>query len=169
MRFWAARRPVPTLPCDAVRRLYLLLVGLGIVAFLVVSALLARAWNAEGTERAAITALVAAEARGDTADAVDRLQDCQGNRACQASTARLVDQLRRAGRIAILQLQPSTGFSLTASTGTARVAWNTSSTALPVVQCVRVHRAGDVIRGLRIELLAITPRLRSDSDCPRSF
>ncbi len=151
------------------RRLYLLLIGLGIVAFLVVSALLARAWNAEGAERAAITALVAAEARGDTADAVDRLKDCQGDRACQAGTARLIDQLRRHGRIVILQLQPSTGFSLTASTGIARVAWNTTSAALPVVQCVRVRRAGDVIRGLRIELLAITPRLRSDSDCPRRF
>ncbi len=151
------------------RRLYLLLIGLGIVAFLAISSLLARAWNAEGAERSAIIALVAAEARGDTAAAVGRLQDCQGNRICQAVTARLSDQLRRPGRIAILQLEPSTGFSLTASTGTARVAWNTSSSVLPVVQCVRVHRAGDVIQGLRIELLAITPRLRSDSDCPRSF
>jgi hypothetical protein len=41
--------------------------------------------------------------------------------------------------------------------------------SLPIVQCVRVHRAGNVLSGLRVELLALSRRIASDSDCPASF
>ena len=69
------------------------------------------------------------------------------------------------GAVLILQDQPSTGFSLTGTLGSARVAWRTDS-GLPIVQCVKVRRAGNAISGLRVELLAITPRIKSDADCP---
>ncbi len=144
----------------------LLLAGVAILAFLAISALLARAWNADGAERSAITALLQQEVRGDSAGVIARLQGCGAQPSCRAPAARISTTLRRAGALSVLQLQPSTGFSLTSTRGIARVAWSTSSFARPVVQCVLVRRAGNVLSGLRIELLRITPPIHSDGDCP---
>ena len=65
----------------------------------------------------------------------------------------------------ILQLQPSTGFSLGSTLGTARVAFRIGD-ALPAVQCVRVRRAGSVLSGLRIELLSVSAPKKGDASCP---
>jgi len=152
-----------------VRRTYLLaLIGLGVIVFLAVSALLARVWSAEGAERSAITALLKAEARGDTAAMTAKIQGCRGDAACQARVRANAAALTRPGSVSILQLEPSAGFSLSGTIGTARVAWKTPS-SLPIVQCVRVKRAGDVLTGLRIELLTISPRIKTDGNCPKSF
>jgi len=70
--------------------------------------------------------------------------------------------------VSIIQLQPSTSFSVAGTLGTARVAWNVAG-SLPIVQCVRVRRAGNAISGLRVELLEISPRIKSDSACPARF
>jgi hypothetical protein len=79
-----------------------------------------------------------------------------------------ITQLRHPGTISILELNPSAGFSLGATTGIARVAWEAGS-SLPRVQCIRVRRAGNAITGFRIELLDVSPKIESDSDCPTSF
>jgi hypothetical protein len=150
------------------RRTYILLIGLGVILFLAVSALLARVFSADGAERSAITALVQAEARGDQSAMLSRLQDCRESAPCRARVATTATALSLPGRVSILQLQPSTGFSLAGTLGTARVAWNVGS-SLPIVQCVRVRRAGNALSGLRIELLAISPRINSEGDCPQSF
>jgi hypothetical protein len=149
--------------------MYLLLIGVGILAFLAISTLLARVFSTDGAERTAITGLVQAEARGDGSGVVSRLQACGASPACRAQAAQLSSTLRRAGSVSILQLQPSTGFSLVGTTGVARVAWNVSTVALPVVQCVRVRRTGNVFRGLQVQLLAISGRIKSDADCPARF
>jgi hypothetical protein len=149
--------------------MYLLLIGLGILAFLAISSLLARVFSTDGAERTAITGLVQAEARGDQRGMASRLQSCRASAACQSQVAQLSSTLRRAGSVSILQLQPSTGFSLVGTTGVARVAWDVSTNSLPVVQCVRVRRAGDAIHGLHVQLLAISGRIKSDADCPARF
>jgi hypothetical protein len=151
-----------------VRRLYLLLIVVGIVVFLGVSALLARVWSADGAERSAITQLVQAEARGDQNGMLTRLQRCRDSSSCRARVAEEIAALKHPGGVSILQIQPSTGFSLTSTVGTARVAWNVAS-SLPIVQCVRVRRAGNALDGLQIELLAISPKIQSDADCPARF
>jgi hypothetical protein len=152
-----------------VRRIYLLaLIGLGVIVFLAVSALLARVWSAEGAERSAITALLKAQARGDAAAMTARIRDCGASAQCRARVNQNIAALTRPGSVSILQLEPSAGFSLSGTIGTARVAWKTPS-SLPIVQCVRVKRAGDVVGGLRIELLAITPRIKTDGNCPKRF
>ena len=151
------------------RRMYIVLIGVGVILFVAISALLARAFSVDGAERSAITELVKAEARGDQSGVVTRITGCAQSSACRARVALDVAALRRSGAVSILQLQPSSGFSLTGSTGTARVAWKAGS-SLPIVQCVRVRRAGDVIHRWHIELLKISPRiLPSSSDCPRTF
>ncbi len=151
------------------RRLSLLLIGLGIITFLVISTLLARVFSTDGAERSAITGLVAAEARGDQAGMARRLRGCSTDAACRAQVEKLSSTLHRAGAVSILQLAPSTGFSLTGSTGVARVAWDVASRSQPVVQCVQVRRSGDALHGLEVQLLKISGRIRSDGDCPARF
>ena len=151
------------------RRLYLFLIAAGLVVFLAVSAMLARVWSAQGAESAAITTLVKDEAHGDQVGVIAQIAGCHGDAACRARAAANVAALRRPGTVLIITLQPSTGFSLVGSTGTARVAWLVGS-SLPIVQCVRVRRAGNAISGLRVELLTVSLRLRpSNRPCPARF
>jgi hypothetical protein len=151
-----------------VRRLYIGLIVLGIVVFVLVSGMLARAFSVDGAERGAITSLVQAEARGDQAGVVASIQGCTARPACRARVAGKVAPLRHAGAVSIIQIQPSAGFSLGSTSGTARVVWSAGG-SLPVVQCVQVRHAGNVISGLHVELQAVTRRLQTDADCPTRF
>lgn len=144
------------------------LLALVVVVFLVISALLARAFSADGAERSAITNLVQAEARGDQNGVLDQIDGCRGDPACRARVADDVAALRRPGTVSIIQIQPSAGFSLGSTLGTARVAWNAGS-SLPIVQCLKVRRAGNVLRGLRVELLEVSKRIPSDQACPAHY
>ena len=96
---------------------------------------------------------------------VARIKGCAVDAGCRARATANATALKHSGSVSILQLQPSAGFSLTSTLGTARVAWNVGG-SLPIVQCVRVRRAGNAFSGLRIELLSISPRLPGDATCP---
>jgi hypothetical protein len=151
------------------RRLHLLLlVALGVLVFLAISTILARVLSVDGAERTAISGLLRAEARGDAPGIVARIYECGQQPACRRRAATNAASLRRSGRLVILSLNPSAGFSLSSTVGTARVAWRAGA-SLPVVQCVRVRRAGDALGGLRVELLEISPRIKSDTNCPARY
>lgn len=151
------------------RRRYLLaLIALGIVLFFAISIGLARVFGANGAEQSAITSLVKAEAAGNQQAMLDRIQDCGQIASCRTRVAENAVNLRRPGAVTIIQLQPSTSFSLGGMVGTARVAWRAGS-SLPIVQCVRVRRAGDVFGGLTVQLLEISARIQSDSSCPAHY
>jgi hypothetical protein len=150
------------------RRHYLALIVIGIVLFLAISAVLARVFSADDAERSAITSLIQAEARGDSNAMLANITGCAARVSCRARVTQNAAALTRSGSVSILQLNTSTSFSLTSSLGTARVAWQTPS-SLPIVQCIRVRRAGNALTGLRVELLAISPRIESDSVCPTTF
>jgi hypothetical protein len=136
----------------------------GVLAFLVISALLARALSVDGAERSAISSLVQAEARGDVEAALRRVEHCSSDAGCRAQVAANVAALRREGTVAILQLEPSSGFSLGGTHGTARVAFRIGSSR-PIVQCVGVRHAGNVLSGLRIQLLSASRPLPGDASC----
>jgi hypothetical protein len=150
------------------RPLLLALIALSAIVFLAVSALLARAFSVSGAEQAAITTLVQAEARGDAATVIADIQNCTRSVACRQRAEADASTLKRAGAVAILELNPSSSFSLTSTLGTARVAWKTPS-SLPIVQCVRVRHAGNVLSGMHVELLTLSARIQSDSVCPNRF
>lgn len=150
------------------RRTLLSLVALGALVFLVISALLARAFSANGAEQSAITNLVKAEAAGNEAGMLARIEGCARSASCRARVARDVAALKRPGTVSIINLQPSTSFSLSGTTGTARVAWHAGS-SLPIVQCVRVRRSGDVVTGLHIHLLELSARIKSNRACPSRY
>ncbi len=150
------------------RRLYLVGIVSGIIFFLLISAVLARVLSIDGTERTAITLLIKDEAAGKRAAMIARIKDCDSSASCRARVAYDASKLRRSGSVSILQLQPSAGFSLTSTVGTARVAWLAGS-SLPVVQCVRVRRGGNALTGFQVELLVLSRRIPSGSDCPKRY
>jgi hypothetical protein len=141
---------------------------LAVLVFLAVSAVLARVFSVDGAERTAITGLVRAEAGGDPASMLERIHDCRLRDSCRSRVSADAAALRHAGAVSIIQIQPSAGFSLGSTVGTARVAWQAGG-SLPIVQCVRVRRAGNALSGLRVQLLELSPRIKSDTDCPPTF
>jgi hypothetical protein len=152
-----------------VRRGWVVLIGLGVlIVFFVVSAILARVFSLDGAESSAITALVKDEAAGNEAATVSQIVGCARRPLCRAGMGADVAALARSGTVSIIQIQPSAGFSLGSTVGVARVAWRVGF-SLPIVQCVRVRRAGDAITGFQVQLLAVTPRIHSDADCPPRF
>jgi len=150
------------------RPLLLLLIAVGVLVFLAISAVLARVLSIDGAERSALTSLVTAEARGDRAGAASQLYHCSAGAACQGRVAVDTAALRHPGAVSIIQIQPSAGFSLTSTLGVARVAWQAGG-SLPIVQCVRVRRAGTAVTGFRVELLEVSRRIPSDAACPSRF
>jgi hypothetical protein len=151
------------------RRIHVVvLIGLGLVVFLLISAVLARVFSVDGAERSAIVGLLEAQARGDAHAMVARIYGCAERPACGQRAAVNAASLKRSGAVVILELNPSAGFSLSSTVGTARVAWRAGS-SLPVVQCVRVRRAGNALSGLRVQLLEISLRIKSDTSCPARY
>lgn len=150
------------------RRYVIALVGLGLVLFLVISGLLARAFTVGDAEDAAITSLVKAEATGDTAEVISLITGCRASAACRARAAEVTATLRHSGTVSIAEINPSSTFSLTSTLGTARVAWLAGS-SLPRTQCLRVRHAGSVISGFEVQLLEISRRIATDGTCPSHF
>jgi hypothetical protein len=148
-----------------VRRAYIVAIAVGVLLFLVISGLLARAFSANSAEQDAITSLVTAEASGDANSVLADILDCRATPACRQRAATNAARLKHAGVVSIAQLTPSTSFSLAGEEGTARVAWIVGGSK-PITQCVRVRRTGNVLSGLHVELLAVTTRLKTDADCP---
>jgi hypothetical protein len=136
--------------------------------FLVLSALLARALSVGGAEDAAITDLVRAEASGRPAAVESLIAGCAAQVACRRRAAGVAGALRHPGHISIIQIQPSAGFSLGSTSGTARVAWLAGG-SLPRVQCVRVAHRGNVLSGFTVVLERVSVRIASNADCPRTF
>jgi hypothetical protein len=129
------------------------------------SALLARALSAAGTERARVLDVARAEVRGDGARVLALTPACAAQPACAATTRAFVARLRRPGDVEVLQYRPSVQVTITRTTGTGRIAWRAGRTGLPVVQCVRVRRDGP-LTGNGVELLSISAPIHNDATCP---
>jgi hypothetical protein len=151
-----------------VRRAYIAAIVAAIVVFLLISALLARVFSANSAEQSAITSLVTDEARGDTNAVIADIAACRTSPACRARAGENAAALRHPGTVSIIQIQPSTSFSIAGTLGTARVAWNVGG-SLPIVQCVRVRRTGNAISGLKVDLLEVSRRIKSDTACPARY
>jgi hypothetical protein len=140
-----------------------LLVACGVVVFLAISGLLARWLALENIERDDIVTLLQAEARGDANAMLAQLHGC--DRYCRANVVRVARRVKRPGSVLILADQSQTAYSLTSTVGDTRVAWKATSSRLPVVQCVRVERTGNVLSGLVIRLLAVSVPIPDTADC----
>lgn len=137
-----------------------------LVVVLAVSVLLARFLTVENAERDADLALVQAQARGDVAGMLDRLDGCRRRRACVAAVQANArnPRLRRSGDVKILQLESATAYSLFGATGETRLAWTVIGT-LPVVQCIRVRRTGNFLTGVHVALVALSRPIANEGEC----
>ena len=140
----------------------LVVIAVADVAFLAVSAGVARWLTADNAERDKVTALLHAQLRGDAAGMLRELDECSGG--CVARVRANAARLRRPGRLLIAAYASSTSHALGADTGQTRVVWKTPTT-LTVVQCVTVKRTGDPLRGMSIQLLGISGPIPRQSAC----
>jgi hypothetical protein len=150
------------------RKPLIALIVVAVAVFLAISAMLARVWSGDGAEQSAVTALLGDEAKGDATAMIAAMTGCATDPACKAHAAADAAALKRAGSVSVLQYQASTGFSLATTLGDARVAWEVVDETKPIVQCVRVRRAGNAVTGIHIELLDISARLKSTASCPKA-
>lgn len=141
-------------------------VTFGVLAFLVVSGLLARWLQTENEERDADVALLEAQARGNVQGMLNRLQGCSATPSCVATVRANAKnpRLLRSGAIKILQLESSTAYSLTGATGKSRVAWTVIG-KLPVVQCVMVRRTGNFVSGIDVHLVSLSAPIPNEAEC----
>jgi hypothetical protein len=145
------------------RARFWLVAAFGLFVFLGIAALLARMLTGAGNERAAVLAVVQAQARGNAGAVLGELPACRAVPACAEQTRALVGRLRRPGAVEILAYRPSTQLAITTHMGIGRVAWR-AGTGLPVVQCVRARRNGPLARD-QVELLSISPPIRRTASC----
>ncbi len=143
----------------------ILLLVLGLALFLAISVGLARVLNANGAEQSAIVDLLRAQARGDADAMIAQLEGCAQRPSCVADARATAARLRSPGRIVLVRLDASTSFSLGGHDGVARVVWKTPSRTT-IVQCVDVHRGGDPVAGLSVELRALSRPIGHQAACP---
>ena len=139
------------------------LIGIGVLAFLAISLMLARWLTTENRERSAIHDLLVAQASGDARAVLGQLDGCDD--ACRATVEENVRELERRGEPKILSLQSDTAYALGGATGTTRVAWTVVDEGLPVVQCVEVRRDGTALAGRSVTLLRISAPIGNEASC----
>ena len=143
-----------------------LLLILGIVAFLAISVLLARFLQAENVERDADLALIQAETKGQVQSMLSQIAGCRANPACVASVKANASNPRtlRPGSAKVLLLNSPTAYSLFGGAGRTRFAWTVVGT-LPVVQCIGVKRTGNFLTGISIQLTSLSAPIPNEGDC----
>lgn len=140
-----------------------LLVAVTVVFFLLVSALLGRVLSVEGQERDAVLDVLRAQARGDAAEVLDLLADCDA--ACAATVRAATARVAGPGEAKLVRLDSDTSYALDSSQGTSRVVWVRGEEGQPVVQCFLVRREGSVLTGRSTSLLRLSAPLR-DNEAP---
>jgi hypothetical protein len=149
------------------RSVLIILILIAFVFFVAISTILARVFSVDGAERAALISLVQAEAHGDYRAMLQQMYHCSSP-ACRERIAYDAASYRRLGRVEIAEINTSAGFAFVSTIGTARVAWFADDPR-PVVQCVRVRRAGNALTGFTIRLLEVSVRITSDASCPARY
>jgi hypothetical protein len=148
----------------SLRRRHLVAIAILVVLFLAISVLLARFLSTENVERDDILAVLQAQAKGNAQGMLGKLGSCRSRPACVATVKDNAVKLRRSGAVKILLVKSKTAYALSSTTGVTRVAWTVIG-KLPVVQCVRVHRAGNFFSGMSVTLLSIGPQIPGEGEC----
>jgi hypothetical protein len=144
---------------------HLVLIGLGVAAFVLVSVAVARWLTTENRERAAVIDLLRAQAGGDVPAMLERLDGCAADAACRVRVQRNAAELAGVGKVRVLRLDSSTAHAVVPESGPTRVAWDVGGTSLPVVQCVEVERRGVPVLGGAIVLRSIGPKIGGEASC----
>jgi hypothetical protein len=140
-----------------------LIIAVAVIAFLAVSAVVARWLSADTDERGQVVDLLRAQSRGDAPAMLRMLHGC-GDPACGATVRANARRLRGHGELKIPLYQSGTAHALRERTGVTRVVWFTPG-RLTTVQCVLVHRTGNVLAGVSVSLLRLSAPIGRESSC----
>jgi len=141
-----------------------LLIAVAVIAFLGISALVARWLNNDTVERGQVTNLLQEQARGDASAMLRRLDGCD-DPACTAIVRRNAERLRGSGKLKIAYYVSGTAHAVSSKTRFTRVVWFTPG-RLTTVQCVLVRRRGNVFAGTTVSLLRVTAPIGREASCP---
>jgi hypothetical protein len=136
--------------------------GAALLAFLAVSAIVARWLSADGSERAKVERLLEAQGRGDAAAMAEEIGGC--DTACRARANALATRLRGGGQVEIVRYDSGTSHALGSKTRPTRVVWQREGT-LPTVQCITVQRKGTILTGQRVTLLDLSAPIGREAGC----
>lgn len=153
---------MPSISTSRARRIAL--IALGVVAFLLISGLLARFLSVENAERDEDLALLQAQVAGNVNGMLALLHGCRQSASCVATVRTDARTLRRHGAVKIVMLSSPTAYSLTGATGRTRVAWTVIGQN-PVVQCVTVRRRGNFLAGISVDLLSVSAPIAKTAGC----
>lgn len=147
------------------QRRRLLIVAVPVTLVVLAVGLFGARWlTTENRERDAIFDLLSAEAAGDPAAVLRRLDGCDA--ACAAKVRAFLPQTKGAGAVKIARLDSGTSYSLGAATGTTRVVWVHGVDSRPLVQCVVVRREGGPLTGRSVSLLRLSaPLADNEASC----
>jgi hypothetical protein len=140
------------------------LLAAAVAAFVVLSLVIARVLTLGNAERDAVYRLVRAEAAGDQAAALSRVDGCAGDVACVQRVRRTIARVQHPGTAKLLRFDGPGGIALTGRSGPARVAWKVG-TALPVVQCVRLRTTGNPVGGYTVRITGVEEPTALDEPC----
>jgi hypothetical protein len=139
-------------------------IGVGVVAFIAVSVLLARWLTVDNAERDQVETLLRAQAAGDGAALARDISGCSADPACTAQMAKQARQLRTSGRLEIVAYDSGTAHALGPKDGPTRVVWKTPS-RLTTVQCVQIRRTGNVLSGASVTVTAVSEPIDRQAGC----
>ncbi|HEY8582165.1 MAG TPA: hypothetical protein VIL49_04435 [Capillimicrobium sp.] len=140
--------------------------GVAVLAFVAIAAVLARWLSAEGDERAMVTDLLQAQARGDR-DAMLALlgEECVQRPPCAVAAEDNARRLRVDGELEIVAYDSATSHAIGPAEGPTRVVWRAPG-RLTTVQCVEVEREGNLVGGQTVRLRAIGAPIGREAACP---
>lgn len=137
-----------------------------VLLLVAVSFVVARWINNDTVERARVVELLRAQLRGDAAEMLRRLDDCD-DPACVEVVRENARRLRRDAELKVALYQSQTAHALRSRTKFTRVVWFPAGReAQTTVQCVLVRRSGNVFAGMTVSLLRVTAPIGRESSCP---
>jgi hypothetical protein len=142
------------------------LILVGVLVLVAASFVVARWINNDTVERARVVELLRAQLRGDAAEMLRRLEDCD-DPACSEVVRANARRLRRDAELKVALYQSQTAHAVRSRTRFTRVVWFPAGReAQTTVQCVLVRRDGNVFAGMTVSLLRVTAPIGRESSCP---
>ena len=142
------------------------LIIVGVLVLVVAASFVVGRWiNNDTVERGRVVELLRAQLRGDAAEMLRRLEDCDP--ACVAVVRANARRLRRDAELRVALYQSQTAHALRSRTKFTRVVWFPAGReAETTVQCVLVRREGNVCAGMTVSRLRVTAPIGRESSCP---
>jgi hypothetical protein len=146
------------------RRARIALIVLGVLAFVLVSALLARVLAVPNAERTAMLELARAEARADERAVLRKVSGCRRESTCHERLPRILARVSHPGEVRILRFDGPSGLAITGRTGRARLVWKAGD-GFPIVQCFQLRTKGDPLQGYTVQVASIDDPIQLEGSC----